>query len=243
MRAAIHPRQSLKTHNRLTRVICYVLGMLILAIGLTLTAETRLGASALTAIPFVVSLRFPISFANATLGLFLIYVAVQFVVTRDRRTLVLTLLQLPLSVLFTGVMHIAQDAIEVEAFPLPARLGFLALAIVFTGIGAAMTLKMKLIPNPGDGFVQTLAEKTGKPLGTMKNIVDISVCTAALLSLLCMGKLEGVGIGSVMAMLGVGRVIALYNNLTKNIQLEPQPQETEESEERQHKAKYSRADI
>ena len=133
MRAAIHPRQSLKTHNRLTRVICYVLGMLILAIGLTLTAETRLGASALTAIPFVVSLRFPISFANATLGLFLIYVAVQFVVTRDRRTLVLTLLQLPLSVLFTGVMHIAQDAIEVEAFPLPARLGFLALAIVFTG--------------------------------------------------------------------------------------------------------------
>lgn len=40
MRAAIHPRQSLKTHNRLTRVICYVLGMLILAIGLTLTAET-----------------------------------------------------------------------------------------------------------------------------------------------------------------------------------------------------------
>ena len=244
MRAAIHPRQSLKTHNRLTRVICYVLGMLILAIGLTLTAETRLGASALTAIPFVVSLRFPISFANATLGLFLIYVAVQFVVTRDRRTLVLTLLQLPLSVLFTGVMHIAQDAIEVEAFPLPARLGFLALAIVFTGIGAAMTLKMKLIPNPGDGFVQTLAEKTGKPLGTMKNIVDsVSVCTAALLSLLCMGKLEGVGIGSVMAMLGVGRVIALYNNLTKNIQLEPQPQETEESEERQHKAKYSRADI
>ena len=239
MRAAIHPRQSLKTHNRLTRVICYVLGMLILAIGLTLTAETRLGASALTAIPFVVSLRFPISFANATLGLFLIYVAVQLVVTRDRRTLVLTLLQLPLSVLFTGVMHIAQDAIEVEAFPLPARLGFLALAIVFTGIGAAMTLKMKLIPNPGDGFVQTLAEKTGKPLGT--DIV--SVCTAALLSLLCMGKLEGVGIGSVMAMLGVGRVIALYNNLTKNIQLEPQPQETEESEERQHKAKYSRADI
>ena len=174
----------------------------------------------------------------------MIYVAVQLVVTRDRRTLVLTLLQLPLSVLFTGVMHIAQDAIEVEAFPLPARLGFLALAIVFTGIGAAMTLKMKLIPNPGDGFVQTLAEKTGKPLGTMKNIVDIvSVCTAALLSLLCMGKLEGVGIGSVMAMLGVGRVIALFNNLTKNIQLEPQPQETEESEERQHKAKYSRADI
>ena len=169
MRAAIHPRQSLKTHNRLTRVICYVLGMLILAIGLTLTAETRLGASALTAIPFVVSLRFPISFANATLGLFLIYVAVQFVVTRDRRTLVLTLLQLPLSVLFTGVMHIAQDAIEVEAFPLPARLGFLALAIVFTGIGAAMTLKMKLIPNPGDGFVQTLAEKTGILRETLYN--------------------------------------------------------------------------
>lgn len=244
MRETVQPQQSLKTHTPLTRAICYVLGMLILAVGLTLTAKTRLGASALTAIPFVVSLRFPISFANATLVLFSIYVAVQLILTRDRRTLVPTLLQLPLSVLFTGVMHIAQGAIEVEAFPLPARLGFLALAIVFTGIGAAMTLKMNLIPNPGDGFVQTLAEKTGKSLGTMKNIVDIvSVCTAALLSLLCMGKLEGVGIGSVMAMLGVGRVITLYNNLTKNIQLESQPQETEESVERQHEAKYNRADI
>ena len=149
---------------------------------------------------------------------FLIYVAVQFVVTRDRRTLVLTLLQLPLSVLFTGVMHIAQDAIEVEAFPLPARLGFLALAIVFTGIGAAMTLKMKLIPNPGDGFVQTLAEKTGKPLGTMKNIVDIvrPLATAARWSLASvMGKLGGCGDGSVMAMLGVGRSLRCTTILQK----------------------------
>ena len=182
MRAAIHPRQSLKTHNRLTRVICYVLGMLILAIGLTLTAETRLGASALTAIPFCgIPPVSPISLCKCHLGpFFLIYVAVQLVVTRDRRTLVLTLLQLPLSVLFTGVMHIAQDAIEVEAFPLPARLGFLALAIVFTGIGAAMTLKMKLIPNPGDGFVQTLAEKTGKTPRYDEKILWTSSASAPL---------------------------------------------------------------
>ncbi len=244
MRAAVHPRQSLKTHNRLTRVICYVLGMLILAIGLTLTAETCLGASALTAIPFVVSLRFPISFANATLALFSIYVAVQLILTRDRRTLIPTLLQLPLSVLFTRVMYLTQNAIEIDTFSLSTRLGLLALAIIFTGVGAAMTLKMKLIPNPGDGFVQTLAEKTGNPLGTMKNIVDIvSVCAAALLSLLLMGKLEGVGIGSVMAMLGVGRVIALYNNLTKNIKLDSKPQDMEGIEERQHSIKYNQVDI
>ncbi len=235
MRATALSRQKVKTHTPLTRAVCYVLGMLILAVGLTLTAETHLGASALTAIPFVLSLRFPISFANATLIFFSIYVAVQLVLTRDRRMVIPILLQLPLSVLFTRVMHVAQDTIDVEAFPFPARLGFLALAIVFTGIGAAMTLKMKLIPNPGDGFVQTLAEKSGKPLGTTKNVVDIiSVCTAALLSLLFMGRLEGVGIGSVMAMLGVGRVIALYNKLTKSIQLNPQPQETEESEDGQN---------
>lgn len=53
MRAAIHPRQSLKTHNRLTRVICYVLGMLILAIGLTLTAETVWELLPLTAHPLL----------------------------------------------------------------------------------------------------------------------------------------------------------------------------------------------
>lgn len=40
------------------------------------------------------------------------------------------------------------------------RLGVLMLALIFTGIGAAMSLSMRLVPNPGDGLVQVLAPNT-----------------------------------------------------------------------------------
>ena len=41
----------------------------------------------------------------------------------------------------------------------------LAAGIILTGIGAAMSLDMRLIPNPGDGIVQALADCFKKPVG------------------------------------------------------------------------------
>ena len=40
-----------------------------------------------------------------------------------------------------------------------------AAGIVLTGIGAAASLDMRLVPNPGDGIVQTLADAAGKETG------------------------------------------------------------------------------
>ena len=44
----------------------------------------------------------------------------------------------------------------------------LAAGIILTGIGAAMSLDMRLIPNPGDGIVQALADCFIKPVGLTK---------------------------------------------------------------------------
>ena len=41
--------------------------------------------------------------------------------------------------------------------------------IVLTGIGAAMSLNMRVIPNPGDGIVQAIADFVRKPVGITKN--------------------------------------------------------------------------
>ena len=49
------------------------------------------------------------------------------------------------------------------------RFLFLLLAIVLTGVGAAMSLNMRLIPNPGDGIVQAIADTIHKSVGFTKN--------------------------------------------------------------------------
>ncbi len=198
------------------RLTIYIVGMTILAVGLTLTAQSGLGTSPLTSIAFVLGEALHIRFSDATLIMFSLFVVVQIALEKQKTTgnIIRLLLQIPLSILFTRVMGLVQRLVSLADAGIPLRVIVLLLAIILTGIGAAMTLQANLIPNPGDGIVKALSVSAGKPLGRVKNIFDIAnVGTAALLSFLLLGRLVGVGVGSVLAMLGVGRVIALFNKL------------------------------
>ncbi len=118
-------------------------------------------------------------------------------------------LQLPLSLAFTRFMNLFSAWIPAPA-GLAARIAVLAAGIILTGIGAAMSLDMRLIPNPGDGIVQALADCFKKPVGLTKNLFDLfCIGVTAAISLIFVRRL----IGTVAAMLGVGRVIALFNRL------------------------------
>ena len=80
--------------------------------------------------------------------------------------------------------------------------------------GAALSLDMRLIANPGDGLVQAVSDRTGIDLGLSKNIVDITCVTlTCILSMTVSHRILGVGIGTLIAMIGIGRVIAFVNRL------------------------------
>lgn len=88
------------------------------------------------------------------------------------------------------------------------------MAIICTGVGAAMSLSMQFVPNPGDGIVQALAGKFNKSVGLTKNMFDcICVCMTICISLIFAHTILGIGIGTVIAVLGVGRVIALFHHV------------------------------
>ena len=88
----------------------------------------------------------------------------------------------------------------------------LALAFLCTGVGAALSLSMRIVPNPGDGIVQAIADRIGKSVGFTKNCFDlVNITVTITLGLLLTGRLVGVGIGTVLAVICVGRVIALFH--------------------------------
>lgn len=77
-----------------------------------------------------------------------------------------------------------------------------------------MSLSMQLVPNPGDGIVQALGERFNKSLGLTKNLFDcLNLCITLCISIFVAHRIVGVGIGTVIAVLGVGRVIALYHSI------------------------------
>lgn len=219
--------------QKVFRGVFYLLGLIILAVGLILNTKTGLGVSAVISVAFAVSEIWSLNLGNMTFLLYSLFVLLQIALhlsmakrggRKPGKQLLLDLLQLPLSLVFTRVMNLVSALIPVltegwpDSFPgtIAGRVLVLLLAVVCTGVGAAMSMNMRLVPNPTDGAVQTLAEATGKTAGFTKNWFDIlNVCISLALGLIFARSLLGIGLGTVAAALGVGRVISLFNRLCK----------------------------
>ena len=196
------------------RWLIYGLGMAVLAFGITLNTKTGLGVSPIISVAYSVSQIFSLNFGDMTFLLYVLFVAVQLFL-RDRSERVATLLQIVVSLIFSRLLNLFDVLIPYSGrdHSLAANLVLLAVAILLTGLGVAMTVNMRLVPNPGDGIVQAIAEKIGRDQGFTKNVFDLGcVCATAAVGLCCAGHVVGIGIGTIAAMIGVGRAIALVNH-------------------------------
>lgn len=199
------------------RWIFYILGMLVLALGLTLNTKAGLGVSPIISIAFAVSEIWGLNFGDMTFLLYALFVLGQFVL-RGKNSRLTDLLQLPLSLVFSRVLNLYSALIPYEAAEHGFGMNLLLLlaAILFTGAGAAITVNMRLVPNPGDGIVAAVADKIGRDQGFAKNLFDVGcVAVTCVLGLLASGGIVGIGIGTVAAMIGVGRPIFMVNWLGK----------------------------
>lgn len=235
--------------EKIYRVAFYVIGLMILALGITLNTKVGLGVSPIISVSYSISTITHTNFGNMTLALYSIFVVVEMALHtvrhlrgkdgetnseklkaaknagRKKETLAVILvkdaLQFPLSLVFTRFLNIfaafipAYDSPGVGAFysSFAGRILILLIAIILTGVGAAMSLNMRLIPNPGDGIVQAIADCIGKSVGFTKNCFDLfNISVTITVGLVSSGKLIGVGIGTVLAVIGVGRSIAVFNH-------------------------------
>jgi uncharacterized membrane protein YczE len=208
--------------NVIARIFFYILGICTLALGLTLSTKTKLGASAIIAVAFSISEISGIQLGDATFILYCFFIAVEIVLhllpgkrapSDKRKALIIDVLQLPFSVFFTRLLNVYAAWIPVPE-QLPVRIAVLVLAIVLIGVGAALTLDMRLVASPGDGIVQAISDRSGLELGLTKNIVDVCcVAFTCLLTLICVHHIIGIGIGTLAGMLGTGRVIAIFNRM------------------------------
>ena len=204
--------------KKTARWAIYLLGMCVLALGITLNTKTGLGVSPIISVAFCISELFSLNFGDMTFLLYALFVVVQLFL-RDRRERIPTLLQLVVSLLFSRLLNLFAALIPYQSgeHSLPANLLLLALAILCTGAGVSLTVNMALVPNPGDGIVQAIAQKVGWSQGFAKNVFDIGcVIVTVLTGLALAGHLVGIGLGTVLAMLGVGRAVALTNYLFKS---------------------------
>ena len=61
--------------------------------------------------------------------------------------------------------------------------------------------------------MQAIADTVHKSVGFTKNCFDLfNICITITVGLVCQGHLIGIGLGTVVAVIGVGCVIAIFNH-------------------------------
>lgn len=216
-------------NKRILRFAVYVTGLITLALGLVLNTKSGLGTAPLVSPAFVVSQLTGLAFANVTFVVYALFAVIEIVlhlIRKDWKRILNDLLQLPFALVFTRFMKLFDDRIpnlaESGAGPFQGnlwiRVAVLAVALILIGTGACLSVRMRLIPNPGDGVVLAISDFCGIKLGLAKNIFDIScVVIASVIGLVARGQLIGVGIGTVLAMIGVGRIMDLAGRVFKGL--------------------------
>ena len=198
------------------RWLFYIAGMILLALGIVLNTKSQLGMAPILSGMFCLSEIFGWNFSDLTLGYYIVLVAAQFAL-RGKNYRLADLLQIPLSVVFTRFMDLFSGAITYVPETIWQKLLVAALAVVAIGIGITMAVNMDILLNPGDGIVQAVSERSGLSLGTAKNLFDGgSALVTVVLGLILRGRLIGVGIGTIINVVFVGRVVALCTWLFKD---------------------------
>jgi uncharacterized membrane protein YczE len=98
----------------------------------------------------------------------------------------------------------------------PLKLLLMLASIFFMGLGIMLYLAADLIPQPADGVVLVVAQKSGWKVHNVKIGFDaVMVGIAALTSFLVAGRIIGLREGTLLAMLGVGKTFGLLNKFLR----------------------------
>lgn len=195
------------------RIVVYLTGLFLLPMGNVLFTCCRLGASAVVTLPNALAETTALSLGTASTLSFILYVLLQWMVSRKADLKLI--LQFPLSLIFGGIMDFYNQQLGLQNFRpenLLLRWGLLAVAIIFTGLGAFLMLRGGFILNPADGIVQAVSFVSGLSFGQVKLRFDATViAVAAVVGLLLSQRLIGIGAGTVVAMLCIGRLFNWFD--------------------------------
>ena len=189
------------------RIAIYICGIFLLALGGVLAIKSNLGASPVSSLPLSISKVTSISLGRAAAILFIIYVGIQILILR-RDFKIVQLLQI--MNFFNAIININIDSFYI-------RIVICILSFFITAFGVTFTITANIVPVAPDGLAQVISNKAKIEFGKAKIYFDCVVVALSVGILLINNKgLDGVGIGTVLSALLVGRIVAYINKNLKH---------------------------
>lgn len=205
----------MKNHHLPRRIILFMAGTLINALGITLITKAYLGTSPISSLPFVLSVGFSPSFGTLTFVFNMIFFAGQ-VILLKKDFPKLQILQIPITIIFSLLIDFFMYIFRhVKPANYILSLILLVLGCSVMALGITLAVRAKLILTPGNAFVQALSDRTKKPYGNVEIVFDTTLTVLAIIaSFILFGKFRGVREGTIISSFLVGSFINLYNKIT-----------------------------
>lgn len=215
------------------RCAAFTGGVIINSFGIAFITKAALGTSPISSLPYVLSLYFPFSLGGFTFVMNILFIAAQFALL-GREIKPVQLLQIVVNVVFSSAIDISMSLLNwLNPVGLAARLASLLGGCIILAFGVALEVAPGVLVVPGEGIVNALSRRTGVRFGTMKVIFDVSLMTtAAALSFVLFGRLNGLGAGTLISALIVGRIVNFFNRYFKPLSCLRRLRETAQAQDK-----------
>ncbi|MBQ9830973.1 MAG: membrane protein [Methanocorpusculum sp.] len=188
-------------------------GLILISFGVALTTKAGLGTSPISSIPYTLSLILPGLSMGTWLILFSIaLVLIEIILLKGKMPakswISQLLISFPVGWLIDAAMWLLTP-FNPEVYLVKVLAVILGCVII--ALGAYLCVSASLLVLPGDGFVQVLAQVTGKSFGGVRVISDTTqILIAAVLCLIFLHALVGVREGTIIAAILVGSIVKIF---------------------------------
>ncbi len=201
--------------NFAIRIAFYLVGFLIMTLGIAVSVKSDLGVSPVSSIPYTITCITGLDLGLATIVFHVALVVLQIVLLR-RAFQAKNLLQVPVGVLFGAFTTFSVNLLAFIPTPTDvwAQIAMMLVSTVLIAFGIFLYVPADFIPLAGEGAMLAIAQIAKKKFSTVKLVFDISMMVVSLVTcLLVLHGLGSVGIGTVIAAVLVGSELKVLNKV------------------------------
>ncbi|HJJ90230.1 MAG TPA: DUF6198 family protein [Methanocorpusculum sp.] len=203
----------MKKERLLLRCMIFLMGMFMVSLGIVLCKKSELGISPISTVPYVLEYIVPVSFGTLMMFFHMANTMIQMILSKKIKDWRL-ILQIPFAFIFGQTINVIQKYLVIDSQSIWVRCIALILSVLFTAGGMVCMLNMKLISNPPDGTVKKISEKTRMKFGNVKIFYDATmVVISILLGVVFCRKVVGVGVGTLVSAICVGKCVSGINSI------------------------------
>lgn len=215
----IFEKEKIFNVNFMRRILVFTVGLFIMAFGVTFSVKANIGVSPISCVPYIYSLKFPLSIGEFTIILNTLFMLIQIAILRKNYNII-QLVQFPAIIVFGYCIDITMSIFEnLHPTNYFTQLILCLFACIVLAFGIFLVIKTRLTYLPLEGLVLVISQTFQKEFGKIKISMDsLMVFIGFISSFIFLHELVGIREGSIIAALSIGALIKFFSLKIPNIE-------------------------